>query len=240
MGSSRESLRDIKNSVKQHSLMCEKSHSLGSHHSHHSHRHYHHRSTSSSSPPPPPPPPSCRLHGRQVREEFSCCSSSYSPTRLPPLPPPPLGSRNIHEELENDTRCCQEVHMIVRENLARSDLNNSSPTSFNHPHNNNPLNSCNNAATCEGDSPCCECGVPPPPYKPVRRIHFCPEFLRAMENVQFIADHTRKSEEDVDVSLLCQIVVTLLLSVKVERFLALFLTPPVILIPMPSLFVYLF
>lgn len=34
----------------------------------------------------------------------------------------------------------------------------------------------------------------------VRRIHFCPEFLKAMENVQFIAEHTRKTEEDVDVS----------------------------------------
>lgn len=39
-----------------------------------------------------------------------------------------------------------------------------------------------------------------PAKKPIRRIHFCPEFLKAMESVQFIAAHTKKSEEDVDVS----------------------------------------
>ena len=33
----------------------------------------------------------------------------------------------------------------------------------------------------------------------IRKIHFCSEFLKALHNVQFIADHTRKSEEDVDV-----------------------------------------
>lgn len=41
---------------------------------------------------------------------------------------------------------------------------------------------------------------PPPPTHNIRRIHFCPEFLKAMENVQFIADHTKEKNLDVDVS----------------------------------------
>ena len=35
----------------------------------------------------------------------------------------------------------------------------------------------------------------------IKKINFCPEFLKALSNVQFIADHTRASEEGVDVSL---------------------------------------
>jgi hypothetical protein len=34
---------------------------------------------------------------------------------------------------------------------------------------------------------------------PIRRIHFCPEFIRAMENVHYIADCTRRTEEENEV-----------------------------------------
>ena len=42
-----------------------------------------------------------------------------------------------------------------------------------------------------------------PPQNPVsvRRIHFCPEFLRAMESVRYIADCTRRTEEENEVIL---------------------------------------
>ena len=36
---------------------------------------------------------------------------------------------------------------------------------------------------------------------PIRRIHFCPEFLRAMESVRYIADCTRRSEEENEVNI---------------------------------------
>lgn len=39
----------------------------------------------------------------------------------------------------------------------------------------------------------------PPERLVIRKIHFCSEFLKALHNVQFIADHARKSEQDVDV-----------------------------------------
>lgn len=34
----------------------------------------------------------------------------------------------------------------------------------------------------------------------VRTIHFCPEFLRAMESVSYIAECTRRSEEENEVN----------------------------------------
>ena len=36
---------------------------------------------------------------------------------------------------------------------------------------------------------------------PIRRIHFCPEFLKAMESVRYIADCTRRTEEENEVNL---------------------------------------
>lgn len=33
----------------------------------------------------------------------------------------------------------------------------------------------------------------------IRKIHFCPEFLRAMDSVHYIADCTRRSEEENEV-----------------------------------------
>ena len=36
---------------------------------------------------------------------------------------------------------------------------------------------------------------------PIKRIHFCPEFLKAMESVRYIADCTRRSEEENEVKL---------------------------------------
>lgn len=39
-----------------------------------------------------------------------------------------------------------------------------------------------------------------PPPGLTMRLHFCPEFQRAMESVHFIADHTRRYEEHISVS----------------------------------------
>lgn len=45
-----------------------------------------------------------------------------------------------------------------------------------------------------------EASSSPPPQGITMRLHFCPEFQRAMESVHFIADHTRRYEEHISVS----------------------------------------
>ncbi|CAN7980015.1 unnamed protein product [Ixodes pacificus] len=39
----------------------------------------------------------------------------------------------------------------------------------------------------------------PPPPAPGMRLHFCPDLQRALESVHFIADHTRRYEEHIEV-----------------------------------------
>lgn len=67
-----------------------------------------------------------------------------------------------------------------------------------------------------------------PPPGLTMRLHFCPEFQRAMESVHFIADHTRRYEEHISVSMLylfllfissltCNIYSFALLVVKIKR-----------------------
>ncbi|GFQ76629.1 acetylcholine receptor subunit alpha-like protein [Trichonephila clavata] len=39
--------------------------------------------------------------------------------------------------------------------------------------------------------------VTPPMVEPHRRLHFCPDLQRAMESVHYIADHTRRYEDQM-------------------------------------------
>ncbi|GFY53286.1 uncharacterized protein TNIN_88181 [Trichonephila inaurata madagascariensis] len=43
--------------------------------------------------------------------------------------------------------------------------------------------------------------VTPPMVEPHRRLHFCPDLQRAMESVHYIADHTRRYEDQMSVSI---------------------------------------
>lgn len=54
-------------------------------------------------------------------------------------------------------------------------------------------------AQSSDESPITPQNIADPDRLVIRKIHFCSEFLKALHNVQFIADHTRKSEQDVDV-----------------------------------------
>jgi hypothetical protein len=112
-----------------------------------------------------------------------------------------------HSLTRNQSSSDQTAQTIVESSV--NDLN-ASPTrsSFHHQTGKNGQESAQQHSCCSPSHllipPVDEdCGFPEersPHKKSIRRIHFCPEFLKAMENVQFIADHTKKSEEDVDVS----------------------------------------
>lgn len=145
-----------------------------------------------------------------------------SPTRLPPMPlPSPLTPTSFRRrasfELATSATCLNSApgsfdesgngngHVPPYENGGRS------PMCKVHGHNrsSNQNNGHVNYASMTPPPPLVrleehlvirEHPVVGPEVGVVRRIHFCGEFLKAMENVQYIADHTRDATKDIDVS----------------------------------------
>ena len=162
------------------------------------------------------PPSSCKLHGNHHRISSRLTSQESSAHDE--------DHREIHMIVRDHSLTRNQSPAVTADISNQVNDLNASPnrvttttTSFHHQNSVSRQNSHQSTAQHQQQHPCCSPSPPPPVLLPedcfpeggtpaspskkaIRRIHFCPEFLKAMENVQFIADHTKKSEEDVDVS----------------------------------------